>query len=92
MRDLDAVFAGDIVAGIGMKNTRTGDTLCDPSSPLVLEELVFPDHEEVFGELDIGAIDQRGDLEAGVAVIGERMAAAHIAEPGDDDAEGCGRI
>jgi elongation factor G len=42
-QDLDTVFAGDIVAGIGMKNTRTGDTLCDPSAPLVLEELVFPE-------------------------------------------------
>jgi elongation factor G len=31
------------VAGIGFKNTKTGDTLCDPSFPLVLEELVFPE-------------------------------------------------
>jgi elongation factor G len=42
-QDLDVVFAGDIVAGIGFKNTKTGDTLCDPSFPLVLEELVFPE-------------------------------------------------
>jgi elongation factor G len=41
--DLDFVQAGDIVAGIGLKNTRTGDTLCDPGSPLVLEELEFPE-------------------------------------------------
>jgi elongation factor G len=41
--DIDEVFTGDIVAGIGMKDTRTGDTLCDPSAPLVLEELVFPE-------------------------------------------------
>ena len=41
--DLDYVEAGDIVAGIGLKNTRTGDTLCDPSAGLVLEELVFPE-------------------------------------------------
>ncbi len=41
--DLDQVFAGDIVAGIGLKNTKTGDTLCDPGSPIVLEELVFPE-------------------------------------------------
>jgi elongation factor G len=41
--DLDDVFAGDIVAGIGFKATKTGDTLCDPSNPLVLEELVFPE-------------------------------------------------
>ena len=42
-QDLDEIFAGDIVAGIGFKNTKTGDTLCDPSSPIVLEELVFPE-------------------------------------------------
>jgi elongation factor G len=41
--DLDSVQAGDIVAGIGLKNTRTGDTLCDPANPIVLEELEFPE-------------------------------------------------
>jgi elongation factor G len=41
--DLDFVEAGDIVAGIGLKNTRTGDTLCDPAHPLVLEEVEFPE-------------------------------------------------
>ena len=35
--DLDAVFAGDIVAGIGMKNTKTGDTLAAVNAPIVLE-------------------------------------------------------
>jgi elongation factor G len=42
-QDLDMVFAGDIVAGIGFKNTKTGDTLCDPSNPIVLEALEFPE-------------------------------------------------
>ncbi|MCD9625752.1 elongation factor G [Rhabdothermincola salaria] len=42
-QDLDQVFAGDIVAGIGFKNTRTGDTLCDPANPIVLEALEFPE-------------------------------------------------
>ena len=42
-QDLDQIFAGDIVAGIGFKNTKTGDTLCDPSNPIVLEELIFPE-------------------------------------------------
>jgi elongation factor G len=37
------VYAGDIVAGIGMKNTRTGDTLTDPSAVIVLESLEFPE-------------------------------------------------
>jgi elongation factor G len=41
--DLDAVYAGDIAAAIGIKDCRTGDTLCDPSHPIVLESLDFPD-------------------------------------------------
>jgi len=40
--DKDAVFAGDIVAIVGLKNTLTGDTLCDPSAPVLLEEMTFP--------------------------------------------------
>ena len=42
-QDVDRVYAGDIVAAIGLKNTRTGDTLCDPAHPIVLEQLVFPE-------------------------------------------------
>ncbi len=41
--DRDEIGTGDIVAGIGLKNTRTGDTLCESSKPIVLEQLVFPD-------------------------------------------------
>ena len=41
--DLDAVFTGDIAAGIGLKDTRTGDTLSDPAHPVVLEQLEFPE-------------------------------------------------
>ena len=41
--DKDVVHAGDIFAAVGLKNTRTGDTLCDPGNPIVLEELVFPE-------------------------------------------------
>ncbi|HJP24240.1 MAG TPA: elongation factor G, partial [Acidimicrobiales bacterium] len=40
--DRDEVRTGDIVAGIGLKNTRTGDTLCAPDHPIVLEQLEFP--------------------------------------------------
>ncbi|HEY6635672.1 MAG TPA: elongation factor G [Acidimicrobiia bacterium] len=40
--DIDDVFAGDIVAGIGFKNTTTGDTLSDPSAPIQLESMEFP--------------------------------------------------
>ncbi len=41
--DKDAVFAGDIVAVVGLKNTTTGDTLCNPGHPIVLEALEFPE-------------------------------------------------
>jgi elongation factor G len=41
--DKDAIFAGDIMAVVGMKNTTTGDTLCDPGHPIVLEALEFPE-------------------------------------------------
>jgi elongation factor G len=41
--DRDAAFAGDIVALVGLKQTTTGDTLCDPSHPIVLESLEFPE-------------------------------------------------
>ena len=41
--DRENIATGDIVAGIGLKNTRTGDTLCDSGQPIVLEQLDFPD-------------------------------------------------
>ncbi len=41
--DKDAAFAGDIVAAVGLKATTTGDTLCDPANPVVLEALEFPE-------------------------------------------------
>ena len=41
--DRDAAFAGDIVALVGLKQTTTGDTLCDQNSPIVLEALDFPE-------------------------------------------------
>jgi elongation factor G len=40
--DKDAVFTGDIVAVVGLKHTLTGDTLCDPSDPVLLEQMSFP--------------------------------------------------
>ena len=41
--DIDVVSAGDIVAAVGLKNTTTGDTLCDDDHPVLLESMVFPD-------------------------------------------------
>ncbi|HEX9411188.1 MAG TPA: elongation factor G, partial [Actinomycetota bacterium] len=40
--DKDAAFTGDIVAVVGLKHTTTGDTLCDPANPIVLESMQFP--------------------------------------------------
>ncbi|NMW31783.1 elongation factor G [Altererythrobacter sp. RZ02] len=42
-KDIEEAFAGDIVALAGMKATTTGDTLCDPAKPIVLERMEFPD-------------------------------------------------
>ncbi|PAP76844.1 elongation factor G [Rubrivirga marina] len=41
--DIDQVKAGDICAIVGLKDTKTGDTLCDPDSPVVLESMDFPE-------------------------------------------------
>jgi elongation factor G len=41
--DITEVYAGDIAGAIGLKNTRTGDTLCDENNPIVLESMVFPE-------------------------------------------------
>ncbi|MGV3554762.1 MAG: elongation factor G [Croceibacterium sp.] len=41
--DITEAFAGDIVAIAGMKDTTTGDTLCDPAKPIILERMEFPD-------------------------------------------------
>ncbi len=40
---IDRVEAGDIAAGVGFKDIRTGDTLCDENSPIILESMVFPE-------------------------------------------------
>jgi elongation factor G len=41
--DVDEGFSGDILAAIGFKNTRTGDTLCDEDDPIILEKMIFPE-------------------------------------------------
>jgi elongation factor G len=40
---LEVVYAGDIAAAIGLKHTKTGDTLCDESDPIILERMTFPE-------------------------------------------------
>ncbi|MDO4982210.1 MAG: elongation factor G [Eubacteriales bacterium] len=41
--DIDHVYSGDIAAAVGLKNTTTGDTLCDEKYPIILESMEFPD-------------------------------------------------
>ena len=41
--DIPMVYSGDIAAAVGLKDTTTGDTLCDEKNPIVLESMVFPD-------------------------------------------------
>ena len=42
-KDIDTCYAGDIAAAVGLKNTTTGDTLCDAKHPIVLESMEFPE-------------------------------------------------
>ncbi len=41
--EIETVYCGDIAAAVGLKNTTTGDTLCDETNPIVLEKMVFPE-------------------------------------------------
>ena len=41
--DIEKVYSGDIAAAVGLKNTTTGDTLCDPDHPVILESMEFPE-------------------------------------------------
>lgn len=42
-KDIEECYAGDIAAAVGLKNTTTGDTLCDERNPVILESMEFPD-------------------------------------------------
>ena len=42
-KEIDKVYSGDIAAAVGLKNTTTGDTLCDEEHPIILESMEFPD-------------------------------------------------
>ena len=42
-KDIETCYAGDIASGVGLKNTTTGDTLCDAKHPIVLESMEFPE-------------------------------------------------
>ena len=42
-KEIDKVYSGDIAAAVGLKNTTTGDTLCDEKAPIILESMEFPE-------------------------------------------------
>jgi elongation factor G len=63
--ELDSAQAGDIVALLGMKNTQTGHTLCDPKAPATLEPMVFPDPVI---SIAIAPRDKGGSEKLGVAL------------------------
>jgi len=42
-QDIEVCYSGDIAAAVGLKNTTTGDTLCDPKNPIILESMEFPE-------------------------------------------------
>ena len=42
-KEIDMVYAGDIAAAVGLKDTTTGDTLCDEKNPVILESMEFPE-------------------------------------------------
>jgi elongation factor G len=63
--ELDSCQAGDIVAFVGLKNTQTGHTLCDPKEPATLEPMVFPDPVI---SIAIAPKDKGGSEKMGVAL------------------------
>ncbi|MBR3437602.1 MAG: elongation factor G [Lachnospiraceae bacterium] len=64
--DLEEVFAGDIAAVVGLKFTTTGDTLCAPESPVILESMEFP---EPVIELAIEPTSKAGQQKLGEALM-----------------------
>ena len=63
--ELDSAQAGDIVALIGLKNVRTGHTLCDPKFPATLEPMVFPDPVI---SVAVAPKDKAGSEKMGIAI------------------------
>ena len=63
--DIEEAYAGDIVAFVGLKDTRTGDTLCDPKKPVILEKMEFP---EPVIEMAVEAASKADQEKLGVAL------------------------
>jgi len=64
-KDIEVVYAGDIAAAVGLKNTTTGDTLCDEKNPVILESMEFP---EPVIQLAIEPKTKAGQEKMGVAL------------------------
>ena len=64
--DIEKVYAGDIAAVVGVKNTTTGDTLCDEDHPIILESMVFP---EPVIEVAIEPKTKAGQEKMGIALM-----------------------
>lgn len=60
-KEIDEVFAGDIVATVGLKSTSTGHTLCDPEAPILLEKAVFPE-PVISAKIEPKTIDDRDKI------------------------------
>jgi len=63
--ELDYAQAGDIIAVVGMKNVKTGHTLCDPKNPATLEPMVFPDPVI---SIAVAPTDKAGSEKMGIAI------------------------
>ncbi len=63
--ELDSAHAGDIIAVVGMKNVKTGHTLCDPKHPATLEPMVFPDPVI---SIAVSPKDKAGSEKMGIAI------------------------
>ena len=63
--ELDHAQAGDIIAIVGMKNVKTGHTLCDPKNPATLEPMVFPDPVI---SIAVSPTDKAGSEKMGIAI------------------------
>ena len=63
--ELDRVYAGDIAAVVGLRNTSTGDTICDENHPVILESMEFP---EPVIELAIEPTSKAGQQKLGEAL------------------------
>jgi elongation factor G len=59
--DIKEITAGDICAAIGLRNTTTGDTLCDPREPVVLESILFPE-PVIYMAIEPESIEEAGRL------------------------------